>query len=173
MAPMCGTVTFFRGPADSPTCSPSDKAEVAVAAANIKAAALDADVAAVVAVAVIRAAAVIKDVADTNTAGKAVGAKVHTIKGTKAPTTYQDNAGSCNQGGGGWSNNGWSNNVSYPPSVQPESQNTQSFHNVPVPGTVMVLMQMVRGAQAPGNITRRRPERSQWPDLRRHGKQLQ
>ena len=85
-----------------------------MAAANIKAAALDADVAAVVAVAVIRAAAVIKDVADTNTAGKAVGAKVHTIKGTKAPTTYQGNVSPCDQGGGGWPNNGWSNNASYP-----------------------------------------------------------
>ena len=42
---------------------------------------------AAVAVADNRAVAVIKDVADTNTTGKAVGAKVHTIKGTKVPST--------------------------------------------------------------------------------------
>ena len=36
-------------------------------------------------------------------------------------------------------------------SVQPESQNAQSLHNLLVPGTVMVPMQMVRGAHAPGN----------------------
>ena len=46
---------------------------------------------------------------------------------------YQGNTDSCNQGGGGWSNNGWSNNASYPPLAQPESQNAQSFHNVPCP----------------------------------------
>ena len=41
--------------------------------------------------------------------------------------------------------------MSYPPLVQPEAQNTQSFHNVSVPNTVMVPMQMIRGAQAAGN----------------------
>ena len=83
-------------------------------AATIKAAALDSNVVAVVAVSVIRAAAVIQDAADADTTGKAVGAKVHTIKGTKAPTTYQGNVSPCDQGGGGWPNNGWSNNASYP-----------------------------------------------------------
>ena len=87
MAPTCGTATSSKRPADSPTRSPLDKAEVAVAAANIKATALDPDVAAVVAVAAIRAAAVIKDVTGADTMVKAVGAKVRTTKGTKAPTT--------------------------------------------------------------------------------------
>ena len=139
----CGPVTSFRAPADSRTHSPSDKAGVAVAAATFKAAALDADVVAVVAVATIRVAAVTKDAAD---ADSTTGAKVHTTKETKAPTYYQGNTDSCNQGGGGWSNN-----MPCPPSVQPESQNAQSFHNLPVPGTVMVPMQMVRGTQASGN----------------------
>ena len=75
---------------------------------------MDADVAAGVAVAAIRAAAVTMDVVDADTTGKAVGAMVHTIKGTKAPTTYQGNVSPCDQGGGGWPNNGWSNNASYP-----------------------------------------------------------
>ena len=76
---MCGTVTSSRAPADSLTHSPSDKA-------TFKAAVLDADVVVVadVAVAAIRAVAVTKDVADTDTP---VGAKVHTIKEAKAPTT--------------------------------------------------------------------------------------
>ena len=76
----CGTMTSSRAPTDSLTHFPSDKAEVAVAAATFKAAALDADVVAVMAVVTIRAAAVTKDVAD-------VGAKVRTTKETKTPTT--------------------------------------------------------------------------------------
>ena len=89
MTPACGTVISSRRPADSPMRSSSDKAEVAMATANTKAAALDVDVAAVVAVAAIRTAAVIKDVtdADTTEKDKAVGAEVCTIKGTKASTT--------------------------------------------------------------------------------------
>ena len=83
----CGTATFSRAPADSLTCSLSDKAEVAVVVATFKAAALDTDVVAVVAVAAIRAAVVTKDVADGDTTGKAVGAKIRTIMGTRAPTT--------------------------------------------------------------------------------------
>ena len=55
--------------------------------ATFKAAALDTDVVAVVAVAAIRAAVVTKDVADGDTTGKAVGAKIRTIMGTRAPTT--------------------------------------------------------------------------------------
>ena len=35
--------------------------------------------------------------------------------------------------------------------ANPASQNAQNFHNVPVSGTVMVPIQMVRGAQAPVN----------------------
>ena len=66
------------------THSPSDKAEVTVAVATFKAATLDADVVAVVAVTAIRVAAVTKDVADADTT---VGAKIHTTKETKAPTT--------------------------------------------------------------------------------------
>ena len=42
---------------------------------------------AVVTVVAIRAAAVIKEVADADTLDKAAGVKVRTIKGTKAPTT--------------------------------------------------------------------------------------
>ena len=87
MIPLYGTTRLSRAPADSLTRSLSEKAEVAMAAANIKAAALDADVVAVVAVATIRAAAVTKNVADTDTTGKAVGANVCTTKGTKAHTT--------------------------------------------------------------------------------------
>ena len=129
MASTCGTPTFSRGPADSLTRSPSNKAEEAIAVANIKATALDADVVegAVVAVTAIRAAAVTKDVAYSDTTDRAVGAKVCTTKETKAPPTSY--AGSCNQGAGGWSNTGWSNNVSYPTSLQPKSQNAQSFHD--------------------------------------------
>ena len=84
MVPKCGTVTSSRVPADSLTHSPSDKAEVAVAAATFKVAVLDADVVAVVTVAAIRVALVTKDVADADTT---VGAKVCTTKETKAPTT--------------------------------------------------------------------------------------
>ena len=54
---------------------------------TFKAAALDTDVVAVVAVAAIRAAVVTKDVADGDTTGKAVGTKVRATMGTKAPTT--------------------------------------------------------------------------------------
>ena len=71
-------------PAGSLTHSPSDKAEVAVAAATFKASVLDADVVAVVVAAAIRVVAVTKDVADADTT---VGAKVRTTKETKAPTT--------------------------------------------------------------------------------------
>ena len=74
-------------PAGSLTHSPSDKAEVAVAAATFKATALDADEVAVVAMSATRAAAVTKDVADTDTTGKTVGTKIRATKGTKAPTT--------------------------------------------------------------------------------------
>ena len=70
-------MTSSRAPTDSLTHFPSDKAEVAVAAATFKAAALNPDVVAVVAVAAIRVAAVTKDVADADTT---VGAKVHTTK---------------------------------------------------------------------------------------------
>ena len=87
MALMCGTATSSRRPVASPAPSLLVKAEEAVAATITKAAALDADVAAGVAVAAIRAVAVAKDVADTDAMDKAVGAKVRTIKGTKAPTT--------------------------------------------------------------------------------------
>ena len=73
----CGTVASLRAPADSCTHFPSDKAGVAVATATFKAAALDADVVAVVAVAAIRVAVVTKDVVDADTT---VGAKVHTTK---------------------------------------------------------------------------------------------
>ena len=87
MALTCDTVTFSRAPADSLAHSPSDKAEMAVAAATFKAAALDADGVAVVTVVTIRAAAVTKDVADANTTGKAAGAKVCNNKGTRAYPT--------------------------------------------------------------------------------------
>ena len=48
---------------------------------------MDADVATIMAVAAIKAAVVIKDVAVTDTTDKTVRAKVRTIKGTKVPTT--------------------------------------------------------------------------------------
>ena len=83
MIPACGTATFSRAPADSLPRSPSDKAEVVATVANIKAAALNADMVAVVAVAAIRATAVTKDVVDVDTTDKTVGAKVRTTKGTK------------------------------------------------------------------------------------------
>ena len=65
----------------------SGKVEEAVAAVTTKAVALDVDAAVDVAVAAIRAVAVTKDVVDADTMAKVVGAKVHTTKETKVPTT--------------------------------------------------------------------------------------
>lgn len=84
IVPTCGTATSSRAPADSLTHSPLDKAEVVVAAATFKASVLDVDVVAVVVVAAIKVAAVTKDMANADTT---VGAKVHTTKETKDPTT--------------------------------------------------------------------------------------
>ena len=127
-------------------------------ATSTKAAALDANVAAGAAVAAIKDAAVTMDVADTDTADKAMGAKVHTIKGTKSPTTKVTRALVTKSPGAGPTKAGPTTRRTLFRYLQPESQNAQSFHNVPVPGTVMVPVQIICGAQAPGGVTNRAVE---------------
>ena len=131
MAPTCGTVTSSRRPAYSPTRSLLDKAEEAVAATSTKAAALAAGVAAGVAVVAIRTAAVTMDVVDADTTNKALGTKVRTIKGTKAPTTKVTRALITKAVGAG------------PATAGPTTRRTllrysltlKTLNNMPVPGT--------------------------------------
>ena len=119
-----------------------------MAAATFKVAVLDADVVAVVTVAAIRVALVTKDVVDADTT---VGAKVCTTKETKAPTTKATRTLATKAVGAGPTTAGPTTCLIFHRYIQPGSQNAQSFHNLPVPGTVMVPMQMVCGTQASSN----------------------
>ena len=80
----------------------------------------------------IMVAVTTKNTEKTNARNRAVGAKAFTKYQGSQSSHYQGSAGSFN------------NNVPCPPSVQLEQQSvvaSQIFRNVPVPGTVMVLME--------------------------------